>query len=292
MNDFRQNRFPFSAAVAPVPGSEPVMFNEQCDQGTGRYSFVPGFLPVIPGFQNPPEGYLDWDPQALAAGSFPNIIETVRGAWLLQPPPQPVGLVPYGWSGKTRPLTQQWEADGDVFMLQVFTRVGMLAQPSEFPIAEAAGYAGIIMSLTELGPFNDGPFIHLGVREGENGQEACFSKWSDSLTLVSTYVRPVPAGGVFLRVLLAVDPTSEIQFISPEWSLDGWGWELIGPELLLELAGSTGFTVGFAGTSWVDAGGSRPLTVAVDSLQVLGPYYEINAQSLLRLKTQGGRNWP
>ncbi len=295
MNDFRQNRFPFSGAVAPVPGAEPMLFNEQCNEGVGNWSLFPGFFASTAGAQNVPAGYIAWDPRAvISPGAFPSLIDVSRGAWINQPvAPAPASGLTYAWLGNVARTTPAWEPDADAFYLQVFTRVGMLLQPVENPIAAPAGYGGIIISLAELGGLTDGPFIALGIREGEEGLEASFSKWSDSATLVDTYDKPTPAGSVFLRAVLAVDPEDGVTVQYPEWSIDGFGWQLIGPELLLEEPGNTHLTLGFAGTSYNDGIEPRSNATVVDSLQVFGPYVD-DAQSLyrMRLLTQGGRNWP
>jgi hypothetical protein len=294
MTKYEQNRYPFNAGVAPLPGDEPMVFNEQCTQGEGAWNLSPGFFTAMPGMQNVPARYSRWDPQVLVPETiFPSAIDCRRGAWINQPPaPAPAGPT-YSWFGYAQRLATEWAEDADSFQLQLFTRVGLGLQPVEAPFAAPGGYGGVIVSLESLESGADGPFIALGAREGENGLEASISKWSDSATLVDTYNVPAPAGSVFLRALLLVDPEDGCSVQYPEWSVDGFGWQLLAPELLLELPGNVSLTLGIAGTSYNDGIQPRTCVTFVDSLQVFGPYLD-DAQLAyaLRLKTQGGINWP
>lgn len=289
---FRQNRFPFSAAVAPVPGVEPMLFNEQCDAGEGgNWAIVPGISAPFVGTQLAPAGYAVWDPGAAAPPGGSSFIDTSRGALVTGAGVPPVE---YQWTGLTRRTVPDWAPDADAFLLQWFTRVGLVNQFSAPPLAAGAGYGGTIISLEDLAGAVDGAFISLGIHEGENGPEAQVSKWSGYETLVQSYTAPVASPSVFLRALIEVDAEDGLTVQFPEWSVDGWAWQLFGGDLLLERQGNTRLTVGFGATGYTDgAAFNQSITSVVDSLQLFGPYADnSNSEFRLRVLTPGGRNWP
>lgn len=287
MNDFRQNRFPYSPAVAPVGG--PVLFNEQFLAGSGGSWISPGSV-AHAGTQLPPAAYARWDPSAQMPPGGSSFVDINRGAFAVQSAVPPA--MEFCWTGFTTRTAPPWSVESEAFSLQLFSRVGVVNEFQPF-LSTETGFAGVIVSLANLAGIVDGPFISLGMRSSSDGPLVTFSKWSDHLTFVEMASAPVTAPSVFVRAIIEVDPEDGIEVAYPEWSADGFGWKLFGNPLLLE-GENERLTIGFGSTGYTDdASVFETMAAYVGPTQLLGPYPQGDETIFgLRMATQGGRNWP